>query len=286
MPKIWLVTGSARGLGRAIAEAALHAGDSVVATARDPARLADLEKQYGGRARSFALDVTDGPAAEAAVDFAIATFGRLDVLVNNAGYGHIIPFEQMSDADFRAQMDTNFYGVVNMVRAALPQMRSRREGHIVNISSVGGRASSPGLSAYQSAKWAVGGLTEVLAKETAAFGVKLIAIEPGGMRTDWGAVASEERTELLADYQPSVGAMLAHLKDYFGNEIGDPRKVAEVIVALTRRLDLPPHLLLGSDALRVYAKAEGERQKALEDWAAVSRSVDVEGIDLGFLDTL
>ena len=278
MCKIWLITGSSSGLGRSVLEAALKAGNKVLATARKPERLEGLVAQYAQQVRTFELDVTDAHASQAAVDLVIETYGRLDVLVNNAGYGHIVPFEQTDDASFRAQMDTNFYGVVNLVRAALPQMRKRRQGHIINISSVGGRTSAPGLSAYQAAKWAVGGFTEVLAKETAAFGVNAIAIEPGGMRTDWSAVASGQQIELFEEYQPSVGAMLTRLKDYSGTEVGDPRKVADVIVDLASRQNLPPHLLLGSDALRVYETAEGERRRAADEWRAVTTSVDVEGV--------
>jgi len=278
MCKIWLITGSSSGLGRSVLEAALKAGNKVLATARKPERLEGLVAQYAQQVRTFELDVTDAHASQAAVDLVIETYGRLDVLVNNAGYGHIVPFEQTDDASFRAQMDTNFYGVVNLVRAALPQMRKRRQGHIINISSVGGRTSAPGLSAYQAAKWAVGGFTEVLAKETAAFGVNAIAIEPGGMRTDWSAVASGQQIELFEEYQPSVGAMLTRLKDYSGTEVGDPRKVADVIVDLASRQNLPPHLLLGSDALRVYETAEGERRRAADEWRAVTTSVDIEGV--------
>ena len=208
MPKTWLITGSARGLGRSITEAALAAGHNVVATARDPGRLADLQGRYPDTLLSFALDVTDAAAAKAAVDFTVEAFGRLDVLVNNAGFGHIAPFEQTREADFRAQIDTNFYGVVNLTRAALPVMRHQRSGHIINVSSVGGRISMPGLSAYQAAKWAVGGFTEVLAKEAAPFGVKLVSLEPGGMRTDWGEIARGNAPALLPDYEPSVGAVL------------------------------------------------------------------------------
>ncbi len=278
MCKIWLITGSSSGLGRSVLEAALKAGNKVLATARKPERLEGLVAQYAQQVRTFELDVTDAHASQAAVDLVIETYGRLDVLVNNAGYGHIVPFEQTDDASFRAQMDTNFYGVVNLVRAALPHMRKRRQGHIINISSVGGRTSAPGLSAYQAAKWAVGGFTEVLAKETAAFGVNAIAIEPGGMRTDWSAVASGQQIELFEEYQPSVGAMLTRLKDYSGTEVGDPRKVADVIVDLASRQNLPPHLLLGSDALRVYETAEGERRRAADEWRAVTTSVDIEGV--------
>src|SRR5271155_3287408 len=178
MSKVWLITGAARGLGRSIAEAVLAAGDNLVATARDPVRLADLQKRYGDQVRTAVLDVTDATAAEAAVRVAVGGLGRLDVLVNNAGFGHVAPFEQTPEDDFRSQIDTNFYGVVNLTRAVLPIMRRQRGGHIINISSVGGRIGTPGLSAYQAAKWAVGGFTEVLAQEGSAFGVKFVSVEP------------------------------------------------------------------------------------------------------------
>ena len=171
MTKTWLITGSAHGLGRSIVEAALAAGDKVGSNPRDTGRLADLAAAHRETMRSFQLDVTDEKAAQAAVDFAVATFGRLDVLVNNAGYAHSAPFEQTTAESFRAQIDTNLYGVVNLTRAALPVMRRQRAGYVINISSVGGRHGTPGLSAYQAAKWAVGGLTEVIAREAAPFGV-------------------------------------------------------------------------------------------------------------------
>ncbi len=286
MPKTWLITGSARGLGRSITEAALASGANVVATARDPRRLAGLERQYGNRLKTFALDVTDGFAAQAAVEFAVETFGALDVLVNNAGFGHIAPFEQASEDDFRAQIDTNLYGVVNLIRAALPVMRKQRAGHIINISSIGGRVTSPGLSAYQAAKWAVGGLTEVLAGEAAPFGVKVVAVEPGGMRTDWAAIAGGTAPDLLPDYEPSVGAILGMLKAYAGNEIGDPEKIAEVIVDLTNRDQVPAHLLIGSDALHVFNEAEEKRRREFAEWIDVTTSTDFANSDLGFLAQL
>jgi NAD(P)-dependent dehydrogenase (short-subunit alcohol dehydrogenase family) len=204
-------------------------------------------------------------------------------LVNNAGFGHIVPFEQTSAEDFRAQIDTNFYGVVNLARAALPVMRAQRSGHIINISSIGGRSSAPGLSAYQAAKWAVSGFTEVLAQEASGFGVKVISLEPGGMRTDWGFIAGEKQTDLLPEYQPTIGMMLGMLKKYAGNEVGDPQKIADLIVDLSARDALPAHLILGSDALAVYAQAEGQRQKQAEEWLPVSQSVDFEGADLSLL---
>jgi NAD(P)-dependent dehydrogenase (short-subunit alcohol dehydrogenase family) len=279
MSKVWLITGSANGLGRNIAEAVLAKGDRLVATARNPQQLSALKEQYGEQVVTAALDVTDAAAAEAAVKLAVDTFGGLDVLVNNAGYGNVAPFEQTTPEAFKAQIDTNFYGVVNLARAVLPVMRGQRAGHIINISSVGGRVATPGLSAYQSAKWAVGGFTEVLAMEAAAFGVKVIAVEPGGMRTNWGQVARGSIPAILPDYEPSVGAITALLAAYVGKEFGDPDKIAQVIIDLSGRTDLPAHLLLGSDALYMYKQTEAVRSKAAEDWAAVTTSTDFEGSD-------
>jgi NAD(P)-dependent dehydrogenase (short-subunit alcohol dehydrogenase family) len=275
MLKAWLITGAARGLGRSIAEAVLTSGDQLVATARDPSRLADLQKRYGDQLRTAALDVTDAAAGRAVVQAAIDGFGRLDVLVNNAGFGHVAPFEQAPEEDFRAQIDTNFYGVVNLTRAALPVMRRQRRGHIINISSVGGRIGTPGLSAYQAAKWAVGGFTEVLAQEARPFGVKVISVEPGGMRTQWVEIAQGQMPELLTDYEPSVGAIQNLLKQITGNEASDPDRVAQVILRLAAHENPPAHLLLGSDALHYFGQADAARAAAAEQWRAVSLSTDV-----------
>jgi NAD(P)-dependent dehydrogenase (short-subunit alcohol dehydrogenase family) len=274
MSKTWLVTGSARGLGRNIAEAVLAAGDCLVATARDPASLEDLKARYGDQVHTAALDVTDADAAMRAVQIAVESFDRLDVLVNNAGFGHIAPFEQTSADDFRAQMDTNFYGVVNLIRAALPTMRRQRSGHIINVSSVGGRVGTPGLSAYQSAKWAVGGFTEVLAQEAAPFGVKIVSVEPGGMRTGWGQIAAAQIPELLPDYNPSVGAVVDMLRPHLDQAVGDPVKVAQIILRLADHDNPPAHLLLGSDALQYFGAADLARSGAADAWRSVSLSTD------------
>jgi NAD(P)-dependent dehydrogenase (short-subunit alcohol dehydrogenase family) len=274
MSQVWLITGAARGLGRSVAEAVLAAGDRLVATARDPGRLADLQKRYGDQLRTAVLDVTDADAARAAVQTAVDCFGRLDVLVNNAGFGHVAPFEQIPDDDFRSQIDTNFYGVVNLTRAVLPIMRVQRSGHIINVSSVGGRMGVPGLSAYQSAKWAVGGFTEVLAQEVAAIGIKVVAVEPGGIRTGWGEIARGQMPELLPDYKPTVGAVNEVLAGRIGNETGDPEKVAQVILRLAAHDSLPAHLLLGSDALQRFGQADAARDAAAERWRDVSLSTD------------
>jgi NAD(P)-dependent dehydrogenase (short-subunit alcohol dehydrogenase family) len=274
MAKVWLVTGSARGLGRDIVEAALAAGERVVATARDPRQLDDLIAQYGDRVRAVALDVTDAAAARAAVQATLDAFGRLDVVVNNAGFGHLSPFEQASEEDFRAQIDTNFYGVVNVTRAAIPTLRKQRCGHIIQISSVGGRLGMPGFAAYQSAKWAVGGFTEVVSQELAPIGIKVTALEPGGMKTGWGNEASSALPELLEDYAPSVGAIIGLLGQHVGNETSDPKKVAQVVLKLAYHDQPPMHLLLGSDALHYAGEAEKARAASGEAWREVSVATD------------
>jgi NAD(P)-dependent dehydrogenase (short-subunit alcohol dehydrogenase family) len=275
MPKVWLVTGSASGLGRNIAEAVLASGDRLVATARDPRRLEDLREKYGDEVRATPLDVADGDAANAAVQVAVAAFGRLDVVVNNAGYGDVAPFEQLSAERFKAVMDTNFYGVVNVTRAALPIMRKQKSGCILQISSVGGRLALPGSTPYHAAKWAVGGFTESLAQEVAPFGVKVCALEPGGMRTNWGARAHKDVPDLLPDYEPSVGAVVKALHSLWGQENSDPAKVAQVILRLAVSDRLPAHLLLGSDAVRYAGEAEAARTTEAERWRELSVSTDV-----------
>jgi NAD(P)-dependent dehydrogenase (short-subunit alcohol dehydrogenase family) len=276
MSRVWLVTGSASGLGRNIAEAVLASGDRLVATARDPRRLEDLVKKYGDQVRAAPLDVADEDAAYSAVQVAMDAFGRLDVVVNNAGYGDIAPFEQLSSERFKAVVDTTFYGVVYMTRAALPVMRKQKSGCILQISSVGGRLALPGSTAYHAAKWAVGGFTESLAQEVAPFGVKVCGLEPGGMRTNWGARANKDIPELLPDYEPSVGALTKALKSHWGQENSDPAKVAEVILRLAASDRLPAHLLLGSDAVRYAGQAEETRAADAERWREISVSTDVD----------
>ena len=270
--KIWLVTGAARGLGRLISEAVLAAGDRLVAGARDPDRLGDLVERYPDRIRPVALDVTDELAAQRAVDHALNAFGRIDVLVNNAGYGHTAPFEQMTTQDFRDQVETNFFGVANLTRVVLPVMRKQRAGHIFQVSSAGGRTSAPGLSAYQAAKWAVGGFSDVVAKEVAHMGIRLCTLEPGGMRTDWASEARSGVDGLLPDYEQSVGSMLRLLEAYGGHEISDPAKIAALIVQLSRREELPLRLLLGGDALHVCSLADAERAEEQERWRETTLS--------------
>ncbi len=274
MSKVWLITGAARGLGRSILEAALQDGGKVLATARDASRFADLQARYGERLTTFELDVTNGEQANEAVAEAVRRFGRLDVLVNNAGYGHIQPFEYTSDDDFRAQIETNFFGCVNLTRAAIPVMRKQGGGHIFQVSSAGGRISSPGLSAYQAAKWAVGGFSDVLGKEVAPFGIHICTLEPGGMRTEWGHEARTTMQNLPPDYLPSMGEFKALIDAYVGHEVGDPQRIAALVVALASRRAIPARLVLGSDAWQVVEAEEQARLKIMQTWKPVTLSAD------------
>src|SRR5882672_10537825 len=276
MAKHWFVTGSASGLGRSIAEAVLASGDSLVATAREPKRLGDLLEKYGERVRTLALDVTNEEGCKKAVEQAVEAFGSLDVVVNNAGYGDIAPFEQMGSERFKAVIDTNFYGVVYVTRAAVPIMRRQKSGCILQISSVGGRVTRPGSTPYHAAKWAVGGFTESLAQELSPFGVKVCALEPGGMRTNWGARANQDTPELFPDYEASVGAVAKALKSYWGKEVSDPVKVAQVVLRLAAGDSLPAHLLIGSDAVQYAGQAEASRTADAKRWQQMSLSTDVD----------
>lgn len=284
--KTWLVTGSAHGLGLNIARAVLEAGDNLVATARKSDQLQSLVEEFGSRVKPFRLDVSDEAEAQAAVDFALAQFGRLDVLVNNAGFGHFAPFEQADPGIFRAQIETNFFGVVYMTRAALPVMRNQRAGYIFNISSMGGRITFPGMAAYHASKWAVSGFSETVAREVREFGIQCVAIEPGGMRTEWAHVAGSNTLELMEDYAPSMGQMEEMLRSVAGKEAGDPDRIAAVLLDLTTRSDLPEHLLLGSDALEFVRNGEENRRKSDAAWEAVSRSTDFADADLSFIESL
>jgi NAD(P)-dependent dehydrogenase (short-subunit alcohol dehydrogenase family) len=276
MSKVWLVTGSGSGLGRYIVEAACAAGDKVIATARNTDQLADLVDRYGHNIHRMRLDVTHDEEAEAAVAFAVQTFGRLDVLVNNAGYGDVRPFEETSAADFKKLVDTVFYGVVNLTRAALPVMRKQRSGTIMQISSLGGRIATAGSASYHAAKWAVGGFTESLAQEAAPFGVKVVSLEPAAIRTHWGTRATQERPPMLSDYDPSVGAAIKSMECLWGNEPIDPARIAEIATRIADAEKVPAHLLIGSSALDYYAMVEGHRASQAEQWRQFSASADFD----------
>jgi NAD(P)-dependent dehydrogenase (short-subunit alcohol dehydrogenase family) len=268
MARTWLITGSSRGLGRELAEAALAAGDNVVATARRPVAASS------DRVLPLALDVTDPAAAEAAVAAAVARFGSLDVVANNAGYGNSGSIEDTPADDFRAQVETNFFGVVNVTRAALPVFRRQGSGHFLQFSSVGGRVGgSPGMAAYQSAKFAVEGFSEVLNAEVAPLGIKVTIVEPGPFRTDWGG-SSMLFHPVSAPYEATVGKMNAFRQETDGTWPGDPARAARILVDVVNHPHPPLRLLLGAAAVDLARKSSESRAAEAEEWAEVSRSAD------------
>jgi NAD(P)-dependent dehydrogenase (short-subunit alcohol dehydrogenase family) len=285
MSKVFLVTGSSRGLGRSIAEAVLAAGHRLVATARTPQQLDDLVAQYGDHVRAVALDVTDPAAAQAAVQAAVDAFGRLDVVVNNAGYADLAAVEDVTLDAFRAQIDTNLLGTVYMSKAALPILRKQGSGHIIQVSSVGGRMASPGLGAYQAAKWAVGGFSEVLAAETAPLGIRVTVLEPGGMRTDW-AGSSMDVPPISAPYDQTVGANHRRMAGFAESAASDPAKVAQVVLQVADLDEPPVRLLIGTDAYTYGRAAWQARLETDAQWEALSTSTDHDDVTAEQLDPL
>lgn len=274
MQKTWFITGSSRGFGRELVVAALEAGDRVAATARRPEQLAELAAQYGDRILPLALDVTDPAGVRAALDEAVTTFGRLDVIVNNAGYANVAPIETADDTDMRAQFETNFWGVYTVSKAAIPLLRAQGGGLIVQFSSVGGRVGgSPGIASYQAAKFAIDGFSRVLRAETAPFGIRVLVVEPSGFRTDW-AGSSMTVHDIPAGYEQTIGAVNARLRQNPEGPAGDPRRAAEILVALAGRDDLPEHLPLGVNAVEMSIAQDRRLLAADERWAAVGRSAD------------
>ncbi|SEO88046.1 SDR family NAD(P)-dependent oxidoreductase [Amycolatopsis saalfeldensis] len=273
MGKVWLVTGGSRGLGRAVVEEALAAGHQVVATARSIDSLKDLDGRYAETLLRFPLDVTDPAQAQAAVAAAVERFGRLDVVVNNASYANTASVEEVELDDFRAQIEAVFFGTVHVTKAALPVFLAQHSGHFIQVTSIGGRGTAPGVSAYQSAKFATEGFSGVLNDEVSRLGVKVTMAELGLMRTDWSGPSMTVRP-YKPEYEPTIGPLLEHLAGARGAEPIDPAKVARVFLEITE-LDEPPlHLVLGRDAVEMI-KAGTEKLRA-EDarWAELGRSVD------------
>ena len=273
--RVWLITGASSGLGRALANAALDRGERVVATARDRNSVAELERHHEGQAIAARLDVTDADQARAAIDAAVAAFDRLDVVVNNAGYGLFGALEELADDDLRRQFDTNVFGALNVTRAALPQLRRQRSGHVVQISSLEGVAPMlAGETAYAATKFAVEGLCEALAKEVAHLGVRVTIVEPGPVRTDFGdrAVATPPRSD---DYDPSVGEALRLFAQLAGNQPNDPARVAAAIIRVVDADEPPLRLALGTEAVEaIRDKLDGQRRE-LDAWDELARSTAI-----------
>jgi len=271
--KVWLITGSSRGLGRAFTKAVLEAGDRVVATARKPEQLADLQSTYGENIRPFALDVTNESQAKKAFEAAISSFGSLDVLVNNAGFGNVSPVEDTSLADFRSQIETNLFGVIIMTKTVLPYFRERKAGHIVQVTSIAGRIGPAGRAPYAAAKFGVEGFSESLSREVRPFGVKVTIVEPGGFRTDF-AGTSTKLNEGRAEYDSTVGASVRFQREYHGKQPGDPARVAAALLHLVSLPEPPLRLLLGRDCYALAEKSALEKLESDRMWKDLSTSTD------------
>ena len=272
--KVWFITGCSKGFGRIWAEAALERGDKVAATARDASTLEPLTEKYGDSVLALALDVQDMEADYAAVQEAHEKFGRLDVVVNNAGYANVAPVETGGTDDFRTQFETNFWGVYHVSRAALPQLRAQGGGVLVQVSSVGGRVGgSPGIGSYQAAKFAVDGLSRVLAVEAEPFGVKVMVVEPSGFATDW-AGSSMTVHDIPDAYDSTIGAMHRRMRANPSGPAGDPVRAAEIIVQAVKRDNPPSHLLLGVNAVEMSLDYSRRQLDEATAWEAVSRSAD------------
>jgi NAD(P)-dependent dehydrogenase (short-subunit alcohol dehydrogenase family) len=264
--KIWFITGSSRGFGRRFVEAALERGDKVAATARNTDSLADLVAAHGEAVLPLALDVTDKVAVTEAVARAHAHFGRLDVVVNNAGYGLFGAVEELTEQQVRDQLETNFLGALWVTQAVLPILRAQRSGHIVQISSIGGVAAFPNLGGYNASKWALEGLTEALAQEVAGFGVKVTLVEPGGFATDW-AGSSAVHAEPLPAYDEVRAAVAAA---FSGLEVGDPAAAGPALLKIVDAENPPLRVFFGTSPLHLVRHVYAERLKTWEDWADVS----------------
>lgn len=272
--KVWLITGCSTGFGRALAEAVLQKGDYLLATAREPEQLRALIEHYPKTAKAIHLDVTSPQDIQAAVDTAIATFGRIDALVNNAGHGLIAALEEVSDVEIHQFFETNFFGALHLMQAVLPLMRQQGSGHIVNLSSTAGLVGFAGSSLYCSAKFALEGTSEALAKEVESFGVKVTLIEPGAFRTDFNGRSLAAAEQSIDAYATLSGASLQWFKQMDGQQPGNPAKAAQAIIQAVESPHPPMRLALGTDAISLIQEKLEWVKTDLEAWQQVTVSTD------------
>ena len=273
-PAAWLISGCSSGIGREIALAALARGHRVAITARDPTAVADIVAKHPERAVALALDVTKRDQVADAVRETERRFAGIDVLVNNAGYGYMAAVEEGEDKEVRAMFDTNYFGVVDLIKATLPGMRRRGSGHIINISSMTGLVANPPNVYYSSTKFALEALTEGLSKELAPFGIRVTAIEPGAIRTDWSARSMQETRRPIEAYAKTVGARKALIKAAGGKFPGDPRRVADAVLMVSELDDPPLHLLLGHDVYKAYSEKLRGLIDSIAEWKSVTLDVN------------
>ena len=273
--KTWFITGASSGFGRAFAEHAIARGHNVVATARQTATLQDIAAAAPDRVLALALDVTQAGEAQAAIDAAVARFGRIDVLINNAGYGVVGAFEETSETELRAIMETNFFGAMHVTRAALPILRAQKSGAIVNISSLGGQLSFAGFSAYSATKFAIEGISEALAQEMAPFGVKVLIVEPGQFRTNL-AGAGMRHMPVLDAYRDVVGGTRDLAHSMHQTQEGDPYKAAAAIAEALAAPVTPLRLQLGRDAIDAVRNHSRQLLADLAQWEAIGADTRVD----------
>ena len=275
MTRTYLLTGSSRGLGRSLAACILEAGHQLIATARKPAELGDLVRRHGRQVLPVVLDVTDVEQVQAAVGAGLQRFGRLDVVINNAGFANIGSVEDMPMSAIRSQFDTNFFGSVHVIKAALPILRAQGDGRIIQISSIGARIATAGAAAYYASKWAMSGFIETLASEVGPLGIKVTAIEPGGMRTEFAEDASLTIVPSQAAYDATAGATARMMKaPGYLDHYADPARVAAVVMQVAE-LAAPPLRLLLTKGMYDYAKTfEESRSRADEQWKWLTLAAD------------
>ena len=272
--KVWFITGASTGFGRLLAEEVLKAGGKVVATARNLDKVSDLEAKYPQTAKALALDVTNQAQVDAAVEQTVAKFGRVDVLVNNAGYGVAGAIEEVSQAELMPMFETNVFGLLRVTRAFLPQLRRQRSGHILNLSSIGGVVASPGMGYYNATKFAVEGLSESLAGELGPLGIKVTIVEPGPFRTDFlgrSGVVAEKR---IADYDTTAANMRKYVAENDGKQPGDPLRAVHAMMQVVDSPAPPLRLLLGASALQRLRTKLGGWEKEIAEWEQVTVGAD------------
>lgn len=271
---VWFITGCSTGLGRSLADAVLDRGWRAVVTARDPRSIADIVARREDRALGLALDVTDTQQIDQAVAAAQETFGHIDVLVNNAGYGYLAALEEGEDNEIRALFDTNVFGLVDVTRGVLPGMRSRRHGHIVNISSLGGLAAFGATGYYHATKFAVEGLSESLAAEVSPLGINVTIVEPGAFRTNWSGPSMRQSATRIDDYADTAGARRKSTLDTYGHQPGDPDRAAAAIIEAVQSKNPPLRLLLGKVALDVALARLETLRTDFTAWRDITLSAD------------
>lgn len=281
--RVWFVTGASSGFGNAVGKAVLEHGDRLAATARDRDAIAPLVDEFPDQAMALQLDVRDTDAARDTVDHAVARFGQVDVVLNNAGYGHVGAIEELTDAELRQQLDVNLLGVINVTRAALPHMRRQRSGHFVQMSSLNGIEGLVGGGYYTASKFAVEGLSETLADEVAHLGIKVTIVEPGPHRTRFANAKSAKWSEPMEDYEDSVGLARKTIRDMDGNQPGDPVRAAEAIIEAVEAEPPPLRLPLGQMALDNIRAKLNDQLDELEAWSELSATSDFPSTERAFV---